>query len=49
MQFITRSTKAGILFDWLSRAHLGYVHGREADEAGRKPRECKLMFERYMR
>lgn len=49
MQFISRSTKAGVLFDWLSHTHLGYVHCREADEAGRKPRECKLMFERYTR
>ncbi|KAM0724942.1 hypothetical protein ACS0PU_009326 [Formica fusca] len=41
-----------VLFDWLLRAHLGYLRLLPRPVRGaavRKPRECKLMFERYTR
>lgn len=41
-----------MLFDWLLHAHLGHLRPlfrRVWRVAARKPRECKLMFERYAR
>lgn len=40
---------SAVRFDWLSRVHLTLFIALWADEAHRKPRECKLMFERYTR